>query len=395
MYFARADKTPTPGIVNGWVAGDSQDNVKIGYVVPVPDDYVTNLRTPGLNEYFYLLDGYYNPGSGSAIPTYGWNGTGGRYIKGYESGAICQLKTSGRRNHEWNGHYTGTAAFWADQSSGWAASHDPGGNPNVHANTTHLVLSQDAGRYIANNFGIHATGLSGTVSQVGYPFRTTINIVGGSGAGQVGFVNAVSRSSGNYVVIEWRGNDAGDTVGISSARPLDDTSVYSINMDPCGVNRTHFPTMSQFGGIEYASNKYGEQFSVLHIPNNSRIKFLAGEKLVELKDRASDTPWLVTSYASRPYHAEGAEGNASLDLTPATRAIEEIRNAARRLAQESSDPFALQFIPATSGGLDGKLAVCTHVTIENVGDPADATWTNNRGPEIFGSVGYVPDAGGT
>jgi hypothetical protein len=153
--------------------------------------------------------------------------------------------------------------------------------------------------------------------------------------------------------------------------------------------------MSQFGGIEYASNKYGEQFSVLHIPNNSRMLFTAGEKLVELKDRASDTPWLVTSYASKPYHAEGAEGVAAFDPTPATRAIQKIRAAALRLARTSSDPFALEFIPATSGGIDGKLAVCTHVTIENPGDPADASYTDNRGPEIFGSVGYLLDAGGS
>ena len=252
--------------------------MKVGYIVPVPDEFVRNLRTPGLINYFSLLDGYYNPDAGPSVSEYGWNGTGTRYIKGYSSGAKCYLKDSGTRSHEWNGHYTGTAAFWADQSGGWAASR---ASASVHANTTHLVLSEDAGRYIANNFGIHATGSTATPSGVGYPFRTTINIIGGSGAGQVGLVNAVSKyamtenGGKTHVVIEWKGNDAGDTVGISSARPLDDTSVYSINMDPCGVNRTHFPTMSQFGGIEYASNKYGEQFSILHIPNNNRISFTA------------------------------------------------------------------------------------------------------------------------
>jgi hypothetical protein len=370
---------------------DCQDNVKIGYIVPIPNE------ATGVVDYFNFLDGYYNPGGVFNISTDGWNGTASRYIKGYVSGATCDLKSTASRSHEWNGHYTGTAAFYTDHSGGWAARQ---ANPTVHSNTTHLVLSADANRYIANNFGIYVSGATGdpnagsTATTRGYPFRTTIKIVGGSGRGQVGFVNSVSQYvtgdglGKEHVVVEWKGN------GIASNRPLDDTSVYSICMSPCAVNRPNFPGISQFGGIEYETNKYGEQFSVLHIPNNNLVNFTSGQKLVELKDRASDAPWLITSYSSQTYHAEGSEVVEAFDKTPATRALHKLRTAARRIAQESSDPFALQFIPATSGELDGKLAVCTHVTVNNPGT-SDSTFADNRGPEIYGSVGYDSGAGGS
>jgi hypothetical protein len=341
-------------------------------------------------DFYNFLDGYYTPG-GPNVRSSGWNGIGNRYIQGYDSGAKCQLMTGGSRGAEYNGHYTGTARYWADSTlnnnDAWAVR---GGTTN----TTHMVLSSDAARYVANNFGIRGTGATHTT--IGYPKNTMIRFVKGSGAGQFAMVNnfytyTIAGRDLNVVEFQSEGDDG--YTGIRGDRPLNDSTVYSIMMSPCQVNRSRWKKISQFGSPFFHSNKYGEQFSILHLPRNDFMEFSYGQKLVEIKDRADTSSWLVSSYAATEYHAEGREEEIAIDVESTIGNLNLIRNAATDFAGwRGTNPYELGYIPATDNRLDfdGKLAVVTHVDVTQGG--TSTAYAAAGGPRTFASSG-VGDGG--
>lgn len=342
----------------------SDEKYMVGYIVPEFDPET------GKVDYDNYTDGYYStsvwPSAGD-IKKYGFNGTDSstRTITGMVTGATAELWSDGAR---FNGHYTGQAAY-------------PNGTT---PNTTHIVLSEDANRYIPGNFRTDTSTSTG-----GYPTSATIRIVSGTGAGQECLANNLFVDGTNQVLelVQTPNGGSGLTTG------LDATSVYSIGMKtvaPSDVSE-RYPTsagqdvITQIGDSVSKSNHYGEKVGILHLPTDDRTKFKAGNKLVEVLDRYSKEEWLVTSYASAYYSSEGMERDEVASNPLLLERLKEVRSAASafRVENHAED---LGYVPATNNvdGTEGKLAVVTGVEIAN------GTWTSSidfvRGGGVYGTV---------
>ena len=328
----------------------------IGYIVPEFNE------ESGQIKYSQFKDGYYDSSwasSGSDIVTHGFQGTGpARTITGFTSGATASLTTGGT-THYYNGHYSGQAR-------------------NTSSNTTHIHLSPDAHRYTASNFGKDAI----LDRNLGLPKETIIKIVEGAGAGQECKANNLIYTEGstNTPVIELAASAQGST-GLSVA--IDDTSVYTIGMRSINPNiRSH--GITQVGSRGDMTNHYGEKLGTLHLPSSTRTEWTAGRKSVEIIDRYSKEEWLVSSYASAYYHAEGQE-QEEVEASP--KRLEMLKEVRSRLNafRINDHPEDLGYVPAVNNedGTEGRLAVVTGVTVAN------GTWTaiNTHG------IAFVPGGG--
>lgn len=315
----------------------------IGYIVPEFDE------ESGQIDYTQFKDGYYDTSSWQTAITdiveHGFQGTAaGRTITGFTSGAIATLTTGGT-THYYNGHFSGQAR-------------------NTTSNTTHIHLSPDAHRYTASNFGKDATLDVNT----GLPKETIIKIVEGAGAGQECKANNLIYTEGstNTPVVELISTVQGST-GLSVA--IDGTSVYTIGM------RSINPTIREHGITQIGSrgdltNHYGEKLGILHLPTSTRTEWTAGRKLVEIIDRYSKEEWLVSSYASANYHAEGREQD---EVEASPKRLEVLKEVRSRLNafRINDHPEDLGYVPAVNNEdqVEGRLAVITGVSIAN------GTWT--------------------
>lgn len=333
----------------------------LGYVVPVTDDETGLINYSATNK-----DGYYSPAwSEAEIKAGGWQGTGAREITGYKSGATASLIQSPTPLDYYNGHYSGTAR-------------------NSTSNTTHIVLSSDAHRYVAKNFQKNASDAA--ITTEGYPENAYVTIVSGAGAGQQAIANSITHVAGV---------NPNPTLVLRSAltTAIDDTSVYSISMKPVSpFDASNRYDVSQIGCIPAKTNHYGEKLGVLHIPSDDRVKFTTGRKLVEIADRYSQQAWQVTSYASGYYEAAGqSRQEVSTSLTPdRLNLLKEIRTkvGAWRVTDHPDD---LDYIPARNAGQEnyGKLAVVTGISFNH--PEANGTWTATQTDAITfvpGSANY-------
>ena len=266
----------------------------------------------------------------------------------------------------YNGHYTGNAR-------------------NAAGNTTHVVMSPDASRYIANNFGCDA-GL-----YEGIPSGTVIRIVAGSGAGQEAIVESVSAGSALPIedhgpVVKLLVDAATGATGISSERPINSTSVYSLKMKPASpFIRQH--NISQVGTSTSLTNSYGDKFGILHLPGGI---FPYGKRDVEISDRTDRAEWLITSFSSAEYFAEGREvtsyDNQSQmeEISNTIEVLQEVKNKACGFQMKGypgeNEPWATNNL----GGKEGKLAMVTSINVVN------GTYTGTEeyvpGPGIYGEV---------
>jgi hypothetical protein len=310
----------------------------IGYIVPEFNE------ESGQIKYSQFKDGHYDSswaGSGVDITTHGFQGTAsGRTITGYTSSAVATLTTGGT-THYYNGHFSGQAR-------------------NATPNTTHIHLSPDAHRYVPNNFG-DDTKLDNTL---GLPKETIIKIVEGAGAGQECKANNLIYTEGstNTPVIELVSTVQGST-GLSVA--IDGTSVYTIGMRPINPNiRSH--GITQVGSRGDMTNHYGEKLGTLHLPSSTRTEWTAGRKLVEIIDRYSKEEWLVSSYASAYYHAEGQEQEEVESSPKRLEMLKEVRSRLNAF-RINDHPEDLGYVPAVNNedGTEGRLAVVTGVTVAN------------------------------
>jgi len=323
---------------------EGTNRIMVGYIVPEFD------AETGKVDYTNRVDGYYGTGwDATKIASGGFQGYSARTITGYNTGATASL-TVGGTQHLYNGHYTGSVR-------------------NSTGNTTHIELSPDARRYIDGNFRKESTGAatSSMINFTGIPLNSRIQIVSGAGAGQECIANGlIYTTSGGSPVLELKASAAGST-GLT--QNIDSTSVYTIGMKQ--VNPTvHDYGVTQIADITSKTNHYGEKIGVLHIPSTSKVSFTAGRKLVEIMDRFSKEEWLVSSYASAYYFAEGTEreeveaAHVRLDL------LKEIRSK-MNLFRISDHPEDLGYVPASNliDGAEGKLAVCYGIEVAN------GTWT--------------------
>lgn len=317
----------------------------VGYIVPEFDS------DTGKVDYTGHLDGYYNTSdwSETQISQDGFQGsTSGGSIKGTTSGTTVDLWVDGAR---FNGHYTGTARFTDAASS----------------NTTHLVLSPDAHRYVAGNF--RSTSKTKTS---GYPLECRIQIVAGTGAGQECIANNLVGVEGSNDVLELVQTKDGKT-GITTG--LDATSVYTIGMktvQPSSKSERWSSldgsdAITQVGDITSRSNHYGEKIGILHLPSgDNRVEFTNGRKLVEILDRYSKEEWLVSSYASAYYYAEGMESEEIYASPTRLEMLKEVRSAASGY-RINDHPEDIGYIPAVNNedGTQGKLAAVVGIEIAN------------------------------
>ena len=149
----------------------------------------------------------------------------------------------------YNGHYSGTAR-------------------NSTSNTTHIVLSSDAHRYVAKNFQKNASGAA--ITTEGYPENAYVTIVSGAGAGQQAIANLITHVAGV---------NPNPTLVLRSAltTAIDDTSVYSISMKPVSpFDASNRYDVSQIGCIPAKTNHYGEKLGVLHIPSDGKLAVVTG-----------------------------------------------------------------------------------------------------------------------
>jgi len=348
-----------PAYLNDSILSSTTSRYMVGYVVPVPND------DTGLIDYDNYEDGYYSGWTEGQIRSYGWQGSSARTITGYKSGATASLITEGTAQH-YNGHYTGTVR-------------------NSSSNTTHIILSGDAHRYVEANFRKNATGADLTTES--YSQGAKITIVSGSGAGQEAVSNSIIDTGSDAPIIVLR--QPLDTA-------IDSTSVYSISMkdvnrfDPSGRY-----AVTQIGDDSSTkTNHYGEKIGVLRIPSNDRTRFTTGRKLVEIADRYGYQPWKVTSYASGYYEAAGQTREmVSLDLTPdRLDLLKEIRTKVNGW-KINDHPDDLGYIPARTGtsGEYGRLAVVTGVTFDFTG--ANGTWTAEETDGIAWTNGDTSEFG--
>ena len=335
----------------------STSRYMVGYIVPEFDDET------GLVDYVSYKDGYYSSSwSDAEIRSQGFQGSSGTHeIYGYVSEQTYKLIGSGTSADYYNGHYTGTAR-------------------NSTSNTTHIILSPDAHRYIDKNFRKSAT--SATNKSSGYPESVYINIVSGAGAGQQVIANGIVDGVGSAPVVELR------SPVLTTA--IDSSSVYSLSMKSVNPNDDRYE-VSQIGDLPAKTNDYGEKMGMLRLPSTDRVKFTTGRKLVEIMDRYSRQEWEVSSYASGYYEAAGsAHDEISADLTPdRLNLLKEIRSKVGAF-RVMGHPDDLDYIPARNAGQDeyGKLAVVTGI------DVANGAWTAKetdgiefeRGSAEFGTI---------
>jgi len=320
----------------------------VGYIVPEFNS------DSGLIDYTTYRDGYYSGWSDSEIISDGFQGTSGTStITGYSSSAQATLIAQGTGDvaQKYNGHYTGSVR-------------------NSTSNTTHIVLSPDAHRYRSGNFRKSSVGGTADTYDLGIPEKARISIVAGSGAGQECVANGlIYTDASGRPVIELRADASGKT-GISTSNPIDSTSVYTIGMRHVDPTTTRNNGIAKNGDVTSKSNHYGEKVGVLRIPSTSKIKFNTGRKLVEIADRYGRQEWLISSYASSYYFAEGKEVDevqASPEMLEVLKEIRSRSNSYRIL----NHPEDLGYIPATNNddGSSGILGVVTGIEIAN------GTWT--------------------
>ena len=356
----------------------ARNNVRRGYIVPV----IHNEDT-GKVDYNTYKDGYYNSSwDNDEIKARGWQGTDTDLIvEGYESGAQAYLWGGG--THNYNGHYTGTAR-------------------NAGANTTHLVLSPDASRYIAKNFG--TTDADNHTSFTGIPRETLIRFVDGAGKYQECIANTIvnsesgSTGTGGCIVLELRKNSRGDT-GVSASSvhgainkdgPGTNPTVYSIRMEPIEPSvRSH--GITQRGTQHSRSNFYGEKMGILHLPSDVRHEWTYGRKSVEVMDRYDRTENLITSYAQAYYFAEGTEQQTA-DSSKVLGVLQEVRSKlnAYRINNHAED---LGYVPGidnfSENPREGKLAVIKSITVSTV-EGANGQYTGSEtfrpGRSTYGRV---------
>jgi len=326
------------------VLASSGSRYMIGYIVPVFDEET------GKVDYTTYKDGYYdtNWNSESVIKSHGWQGTNTpRTITGYKSGATATLIGAGTQIHYYNGHYTGTAR-------------------NLSSNTSHIILSGDGHRYRLQNFQKNPSAAQERES--GYPERTYVSIVSGSGEGQQAIVDSIIDENTEAPILKLRGD------GFTTS--IDGTSVYTISMKPVSPRDTRY-AVSQIGDYSGKTNHYGEKLGILRIPSNDRVKFTTGRKLVELSDRYSEQAWKITNYASGYYEAAGqTREEVSLDLTPdRLNLLTEIRSQIGAFRAFEDHPDDLGYIPARTAGQQeyGKLAVVTGISFDHAS--ANGKWT--------------------
>ena len=334
------------GITNG-----PNSRYMVGYIVPEfnPDT--------GLIDYSTFADGYYSGWSDSEIRAHGFQGyfgEGTSSVTGYNSEATAGLIAWGGSSsiepQKYNGHYTGTAR-------------------NSSSNTTHIVLSPDAHRYRAGNFKKTAAGDTSTYDGA-VPEKTIINIVAGAGAGQQCVANGLAYfDASGRPVIELRAVASGET-GISTNNPINGTSVYTIGMKHVDPKNPRYNGIAKIGDTPSRSNHYGEKMGVLRIPSTSKVKFTTGRKLVEVADRFGKQEWLITSYASANYSADGKEVEQVESSPERLELLREIRSRSN-MYRILDHPDDTGVIPATNNddGSSGILAVVTGLEIAN------GTWT--------------------
>ena len=254
----------------------------------------------------------------------------------------------------YNGHYSGTAR-------------------NSTSNTTHIVLSSDAHRYVAKNFQKNASGAA--ITTEGYPENAYVTIVSGAGAGQQAIANLITHVAGV---------NPNPTLVLRSAltTAIDDTSVYSISMKPVSpFDASNRYDVSQIGCIPAKTNHYGEKLGVLHIPSDDRVKFTTGRKLVEIADRYSQQAWRVTSYASGYYEAAGqSRQEVSTSLTPDRLTGISFNHPEANGTWTATQTDAITFVPGSAnyGVISG--AAQTHYR-----EQFNGIWANIRDnyPEVY------------
>jgi len=351
----------------------ARNNVRRGFIVPV----IHNEDT-GKVDYATYKDGYYSSSwTNSNIKTRGWQGTDTNLIvEGYESGAKAYLWGGG--THNYNGHYTGTAR-------------------NTGANTTHLLLSPDASRYISKNFG--TTGPDNPTSYTGIPRETLIRFVDGAGKYQECIANtALATEENGSIVLELRKNSRGDTGvrtnwvhgAINQDGPDSNPTVYSIRMEPVEPSiRNH--NITQRGTQHSRSTFHGEKMGILHLPSDIRHEWTYGRKSVEVMDRYDRTENLITSYAQAYYFAEGT-GQQTADSSKVLGVLQEVRSKlnAYRINNHAED---LGYVPGidnfSENPREGKLAVIKSITV-NEGAGANGQYTGSEtfrpGRSTYGRV---------
>ena len=323
----------------------------VGYIVPEFDP------DTGLIDYEAFGDGYYTGWNDSEIRSWGFQGSSAT-ITGYSSEATATLIARGGSStleaQEYNGHYTGTAR-------------------NTTSNTTHIVLSPDAHRYRAGNFRKAAAGSVSTYDEA-IPEKSVINIVGGAGAGQQCVANGlIYFDSSGRPVIELRSTASGET-GISPNNPIDGSSVYTIGMRHVNPINSRYNGIAKLGDTPSRSNHYGEKMGILRIPSTSKVKFTTGRKLVEVADRFGRQEWLITSYASANYSADGKELEQVEASPERLELLQEIRSRSN-MYRVLDHPDDTGIIPATNNddGSSGILAVVTGLEVANGMWTAEAT----------------------
>lgn len=344
----------------------SEDGLKVGYIVPLID------KNTGLIDFTSYVDGYYGSGwTTGNIQTDGFQGTAGsRTVTGIATGASATLVTEITKvlagttttHGHYNGHFSGVA---------------------LGGSATTIQFSADAHRYVSNNFGY--TSSPDVKPYTDIPKGTKIYIVDGPGQGQEAVVQSYDPASRTATFWNFMGAGALQT-------PVGAGSVYTICMSPSNILRN--PEVSQYGTASTPTNKYGEKYGILHIPNNSDARFTYGRKLIELSDRNDGSNWLVSSYAATHFEAQGHRTTV-LDNSDYITALEELVSPGSAFRTESPPLLAEEpYVPTYSalGAQTGKLAIAHDAYVANGGVTSDTAYVG--GPAVFGSVGWTGDLTG-
>ena len=319
----------------------ADNNTKVGYIIPEFTDV-----NAGKVDWSTYKDGFYTSAwDSSHITEFGFQGFNpARLITGQRSGATSTLQ--GGTSSLYNGHYTGTA------------------RNTDSANTTHIVLSPDAHRYVTANFGSakRDDGSIATATNIN-PARTLIKIVAGKGAGLECVANGIvgTQTIGDDVchVLELR--TAGDGTNplnrsIGGGPGIDDTSVYSIRMQRIatrnGINQLGYP------GIN--ANRFGDKIGIMHIPTARGAEWTAGSKLIEIRDRGFHAPWLLKNYASA-YYNSGGQRQVFYD----DEALIKLQGIRSKLSAYRVNDGPGETITASDENGEGILGVISGITIAN------------------------------
>jgi hypothetical protein len=349
--------------------------VKVGYIIPE----ITKVQQ-GRVDYTTYKDGYYASNwTATNIKENGFFGTKNRIITGRRTNQTADLvdKNGPSEKHLFNGHYVGTA-----RNTEIKTTASPVGN------STHLILSPDALRYVANNFGGTPDMLTADVL---IPNRTMITIVAGEGHGAILVANTIVGTQTidgvGHSVLELRmGSDGSNP--LESRKGIDGTSVYCIWMKKTDLQRDG---VHQQGRTGLTANKYGDFNGILHMPPGAARRedgrggvsgwhdWTAGPNLIELRDYGFNASHLVQNYASAIYTSGGERHNHIDDQT--LQRLQGIRSAINAFHIDSPDADT---IPASENGVSGILGVVMGVNIANgtytAGSGAIPTlWTSGPG----------------